>query len=327
MAHVLVTGGAGYVGSFALRALLKAGHTAVVVDDLSSGRRAFVRDAPLVRADVGDPGALDALFGRHGPFDGVLHFAAQIVVSDSVRRPLDTYARNVGASLRLVEQGLRHGVRAFVLSSTAAVYGAPDEQPIPERAAVAPTHPYGASKAMVERVLADAGQAHGLAWMALRYFNAAGGDASSGLGEAHDPETHLIPSALGAVAALRPPLDLYGTDYPTPDGTCVRDYIHVLDLADAHVRALEALLRGTPGGAYNLGTGHGHSNREVLAAVERATGRPVPVREAPRRPGDPPVLVADASRFRRDFGWEPRHSELDEIVTSAWEWLRLDRRL
>lgn len=327
MAHLLVTGGAGYVGSHVLRALRRAGHTAVVVDDLSAGRRAFVGNVPLARVNVRDRVGLGRVFTERGPFDGVLHFAATISVAESVTDPLATYANNVAGSVELLRAVVDHGSRAFVFSSTAAVYGAPEHQPIPEDTPLAPTNPYGASKATVERVLADVERAHGLRWIALRYFNAAGADPDGGLGEAHEPETHLIPSALEAVAGLRDPLRLFGTDYPTPDGTCIRDYVHVTDLADAHVRALEALLAGGASGAYNLGTGTGHSNREVLDAVAAVMGKPVPVTEAPRRPGDPPVLVADATRFRREHAWKPRFAELNEIVRTAWAWLRADRGL
>lgn len=327
MAHWLVTGGAGYIGSHTLRALRGAGHSAVVLDDLRSGRASFVGDAPLVRCDAGDRPEVARAFTDYGPFDGVLHFAASLSVSESVAHPLAYYRNNVAGALALIETALEHGVRAFVLSSTAAVYGHPPAQPIPESAPLAPLSPYGATKTMVERMLADAEQAHGLRVAALRYFNAGGADPEGGIGECHDPETHLIPVALEAAAGLRPQLELYGSDYPTPDGTCVRDYIHVSDLAAAHVVAAEALLRGGPGGAYNLGTGVGHSNRQVLAAVERAVGRSAPLRESPRRAGDPAQLGADASRFRRDFGWEPRRSDLETIVRTAWAWLRAWRGL
>ena len=328
MARLLVTGGAGYVGSHALRALRAAGHEAVVLDDLRAGAAEAVGGAPLIRADAGDPAALAGVFADYGPFAGVLHFAGSISVPESVARPLLYYRNNTAASAALLEAALAHGVRAFVFSSTAAVYGAPARQPIAEYAPVAPESPYGASKAMVERMLADAGRAHGLRWLALRYFNASGADAAGGLGERHDPETHLIPLALEAAAGLRPALSLYGTDWPTPDGTCVRDYVHVSDLADAHRRGLESLLAGEgPSGAFNLGTGTGRSIREVVAAVERVTGRHVPIAEAPRRPGDPPMLVADATRFAAAFGWTPRHSDLDTIVRTAWAWLRAWRAL
>ncbi len=324
MAHLLVTGGAGYIGSHCLRGLLRAGHTGVVIDDLRAGGSVpeRVRGAPLVKRDVGDPAALEELFGRYGPFDGVLHFAAYLSVPESVAHPLRYYRNNVAATALLLDVALAHGVRAFVLSSTAAVYGQPEVQPISEDTPLAPINPYGASKAMVERQLADVEVAHGLRWAALRYFNAAGADPEGDLGECHDPETHLVPAALEAVAGLRPALDLFGTDYDTPDGTCIRDYVHVTDLGEAHVRAIEDLLAGHASGCWNLGSGRGASNREVLAAVERVTGRPVPLREAPRRPGDPPVLVADPARFCADFTWQPRHSDLDTVVATAWDWLR-----
>ena len=327
MAHLLLTGGAGYVGSHALRALLRAGHTAHVVDDLRAGLEKLAQGVSLTQADVGDGDALEALFAEHGPFDGVLHFAASASVAESVANPLLYYQNNVSASRVLIETAVRHGVRGLVLSSTAAVYGEPERQPIPEDAPRQPTNPYGASKAMVERMLADTEAAHGLSWTALRYFNACGADPEGGIGECHDPETHLIPVALESAAGLRPRLSLYGSDYPTPDGSCIRDYIHVSDLAEAHVRSLEALLNGGPSGAFNLGTGHGHSNLEVVAAVERVTGLRVHAEAAPRRPGDPPVLVAEAARFRSAFGWEPRHSDLDTIVGTAWSWLRAWREL
>jgi UDP-glucose-4-epimerase GalE len=322
VARLLVTGGAGYIGSHALRALLRVGHEAVVVDDLRAGRAEFARGAPLVVADVGDRAALARMFREHGPIDGVLHFAASLSVPESVEKPLLYYRNNVVASASLLAECLAHGVRAFVLSSSCATYGSPAQQPISEATPQLPVNPYGASKWMVERMLADVERAHGLRWAALRYFNACGADPDGGIGECHEPETHLIPVALEAAAGLRPPLSLYGTDYPTPDGSCVRDYVHVSDLANAHVRAIEALLSGGPGGGYNLGTGVGRSNREVLAGIERVLRRPVPHAAAPRRPGDPPVLVADASRFMRDFGWRPRHSDLDTIVGTAWRWLR-----
>jgi len=318
----VVSGGAGYIGCHALRALLRAGHSAVVVDDLRAGRAELVQGAPLVRANIGDPEAMTRLFAEHGPFDGVLHFAASLSVPESVARPLAYYHNNVVCAVNLIERALRAGVCGFVLSSTAATYGHPTSQPISEETPLAPINPYGASKAMVERILADVERAHGMRWTALRYFNACGADPEGGIGECHQPETHLIPVALEAAAGLRPHLPLFGSDYPTPDGTCIRDYIHVTDLAGAHVRAIEALLGDGPGGAFNLGTGQGHSNREVLAAVERVVGRPVPVQLAERRAGDPPVLVADASRFRQSFGWTPRYSDLETIVSTAWAWHR-----
>jgi UDP-glucose-4-epimerase GalE len=327
LAHLLVTGGAGYIGSHTLRALLRAGHSAVVFDDLRSGRDFLVQGAPLVRGDICDPGAVSGVFADHGPFDGVLHFAALLSVPESVADPLSYYANNVAGSLTLLRAALDRGTGAFVLSSTAAVYGHPEAQPIPESAALAPVNPYGASKRTVEGMLADLELSHGLRWAALRYFNACGADPEGDLGECHDPETHLIPAALEATAGLRPSLQLFGTDYPTPDGTCIRDYVHVTDLANAHVLAIETLLEGRSIGPRNLGTGQGYSNLEVLAAVERVLGKPVPVEEAPRRPGDPPELVADATLFRREFGWKPDYSDLTTVVATAWAWLQRWRSL
>ncbi len=310
-----------------LRALRRAGHTAVVLDDLRAGRADFVGDAPLVRCDVGDHAAVERAFAEYGPVDGVIHLAALLSVGESVAKPLAYYRNNVSAAEGLIETAVHHGARAFVLSSTAAVYGHPESQPIREDAPIAPINPYGASKSMVERILADVEAAHGMRYAALRYFNASGADPEGGIGECHEPELHLIPLALEAAAGLRPALSLFGSDYPTPDGTCIRDYIHVTDLARAHVLAVEGLLEGQEGGAFNLGTGIGHSNREVLDAVERVVGLPVPILPADRRPGDPPELVADASRFREAFGWEPKHSDLDTILETAWQWLSSSRGL
>ena len=327
MAHLLVTGGAGYVGSHTLKALRQAGHSTVVFDDMRAGHEQLTLGAPLVRGDVCDREAVARLLERRGPFDGVLHFAALLSVPESVAHPLRYYHNNVTGSATLLREALDRGVGSFVLSSTAAVYGNPQRQPTPEDTALAPINPYGASKLMVERMLADLEQSDGLHWAALRYFNAAGADPEGELGECHDPESHLIPVALEASAGLREELQLFGSDYPTPDGTCVRDYIHVSDLATAHVLAIEALLEGRQIGARNLGTGRGHSNRQVLAAVERVVGRPVPCKEAARRPGDPAELVADASRFQTELGWKPAHSDLDEIVATAWAWLRRWKQL
>jgi UDP-glucose-4-epimerase GalE len=325
LAHLLVAGGAGYIGSHTLRALRRAGHVAVVIDDLRTGHERFVDDAPLWRHDIGDREAVWQLFGRYGPFDAVVHFAASTSVPESVRRPIAYWRNNVLGSLNLIEAALEHGVRGFVFSSTAAVYGHPEFQPISESSAVAPINPYGATKVAVEQILADVERAHGMRWTALRYFNACGADPAGDLGECHDPETHLIPLALEATAGLRPELVLYGTDYPTRDGTCIRDYVHVTDLADAHVRAVEALLEGGPGGAYNLGSGRGLTNREVLDAIGGLVGRPVPHRVGPRREGDPAELVADAARFRRDFGWSPVHSDLQTVLATAWAWIQREK--
>ncbi len=322
MAHVLVTGGAGYIGSHALRAIVAAGHRAVVVDDLRTGRAEFVGDAPLERCDVGDADALDRVFRKHSSIDGILHFAASTSVPESTRDPVGYYDNNTVASLRLLDVARRHGVRAFVLSSTAAVYGNPSRVPIDEEAACEPINPYGRSKLVFEQMLSDVGASEHLAWCALRYFNASGADPNGDLGDCRRPASHLVPAALEAASGLRERLELFGTDYPTADGTCIRDYIHVSDLASAHVLALESLLDGGDSGVFNLGTGRGASNREVIETAARVSGRAVPMVEVGRRPGDPAELVADASRFKQRFGWQPRHSSLDEIVETAWRWMR-----
>jgi UDP-glucose-4-epimerase GalE len=308
---VLVTGGAGYVGSACARALHAAGRPHVVLDDLSTGHRDFARWGPLVVGDVGDEALLREVVARHG-VGAVLHFAARSLVAESVREP-ELYDRwNRGKTERLVAAARAAGVGAFVFSSTCAVYGLPARVPIDEDTPREPVHPYGVSKVGCE----DAVLGAGLPAAVLRYFNAAGGLPQDGVGERHDPETHLIPLALEAARRGRS-LTVYGTDYPTPDGTCVRDYVHVADLAEAHLAVLARLESGGGGGAWNLGTGRGHSVREVLAAVERAVGAPVPARDGPRRAGDVPVLVAAVERARRDLGWRPTRSGLDRMVADA----------
>lgn len=322
---ILVTGGAGYVGSHAAKALAAAGYLPVTVDNLCHGHRWMVRWGPLEEGDLLDRSFLDSTLAKWRP-EAVLHFAGLISVGESVLDPGRYYQNNVTGSLNLLEAMRDGGVDRLVFSSTAAVYGAPDVVPIPETAAIRPVNPYGRGKAMVEAMLAEFGQAYGLRSVALRYFNAAGADADGETGEAHDPETHLIPLALNA-AVGQGALTVHGVDYDTPDGTCVRDYIHVTDLATAHVRALEvtASRNGAPSQAYNLGTGAGFSVRQVLAAVERVTGRRVPAQFGPRRPGDPPALVADPARARRELGWTPVCSDLDVIVSSAAAWARQRR--
>ncbi len=320
MLKLLVTGGAGYIGSHTVMALVDAGHDVVVLDDLSAGRTGAVGDCLLAVGDVGDSAFVDSVFEAHGPFDGVIHFAGFIEVGRSVVDPLAFYDTNLLKAASLVGRCVEHGVKAFVFSSTAAVYGIPEEQPIPESAPVAPINPYGSSKAMLEQVLADVYAAHQMPWIALRYFNACGADPGGDLGEDHDPETHLIPLAISAAAGRHREMTLFGTDYPTPDGTCVRDYIHVSDLASAHVLAVEGLIEGRPSGAYNLGTGIGRSNREVLQTIGDVVGTPVPYSESDRRRGDPAELVADSTRFRAEFGWEPTSSDLHNIVRTAWSW-------
>ncbi|MCL6682439.1 UDP-glucose 4-epimerase GalE [Sphingomonas alba] len=316
---VLVTGGAGFVGSHACKALSRRGFTPVVYDNLSYGHEDAVRWGPLERGDILDRTRLDEVIATHHPA-AIMHFAAFIAVGESVTDPGKYYRNNVAGSLGLMEAARDHGISAFVFSSTAAVYGLPEVVPIPESAPKLPINPYGHSKWMVECMLRDFGEAHGLKSMALRYFNAAGADPDCETGERHDPETHLIPLALDAAAGVGKPLTVFGEDYDTPDGTCIRDYIHVADLAEAHVAALQALLGGADSNAYNLGTGNGFTVRQVIDAVEKVTGRAVPHSIGPRRPGDPAALVADPSAANRDLGWRPRISDLDSIVATAWAW-------
>jgi len=317
--NVLVTGGAGYIGSVTAQALLDAGHRVVVVDDLTTGHRdAVPAAARFVVHDVGDAEAMRALMAEER-VEAVMHFAALSLVGDSMRQPLRYYRRNVGAAIGLLEACAAAGVGRFVLSSTAAVYGTPTSVPIPETAELRPESVYGETKLAIERLLHWLSVTQGLGYAALRYFNAAG--AAGGRGEDHRPETHLIPLVLQAALGRLEEVTVFGTDYPTPDGTAVRDYVHVEDLAAAHVLALEALEPGR-GAAYNLGNGAGFSVREVIDACRRVTGVDLRVREGPRRAGDPPVLVADASRAAAELGWRPRHTSLDAIVASAWEWHR-----
>ena len=316
----LVTGGAGYVGSHAVLALRARGVQVVVLDNLRQGHREAVpAGVELITGEVGDAGLLDRVLG--GGVDAVLHFAALSLVGESMRDPMLYLRANAAAGMVLIEACLRHKVSRFVLSSTANLFAGGDA-PLDEDAPIDPGSPYGESKWMLERALRWAGRAHGLRSVALRYFNAAGADPEGRLGEDHDPETHLVPLAIDAALGRRPELAIFGTDYPTPDGTCIRDYVHVSDLAEAHVLALDRLAAAPDGAAltYNLGTGSGHSVRAVIAAVGRVAGRPVPAREAARRPCDPPILVASAARFMKEAGWRPRFADLDTIVATAHAW-------
>ncbi|MFE1600415.1 UDP-glucose 4-epimerase GalE [Methylobacterium sp. ID0610] len=323
MTTVLVTGGAGFIGSHACKALAAAGFTPVTYDNLERGTREAVRWGPLVEGDLSDRAALDRAFAEFRP-RAVLHFAAYAYVGESVTHPLAYYRNNVAGSLTLLEAMADAGVGLLVFSSTCATYGVPHTIPVPEDHPQHPVNPYGASKLMMERMIADAGAASGLRSVMLRYFNAAGADPEGAIGENHDPETHLIPLVIDAALGRVPHLTVNGDDYDTPDGTCIRDYIHVADLADAHVRALRYLLDGGETTAFNLGNGAGFSIRQVIDVAERVTGRPVPVRIGERRPGDPPVLVGDAARARAILGWQPQRADLETQVTDAWRW-RLDR--
>jgi UDP-glucose-4-epimerase GalE len=317
MKKILVTGGAGYIGAHTVRCLAGRGFDPVVVDNLSRGYRHNVEPGRLRVLDLADTGALARLMDREG-VEAVVHFAAFIAVGESMREPEMYFANNVGGSLSLLEAMRRAGVNRLVFSSTAAVYGAPERTPVPETAPLAPVSPYGESKLMVEKALRWLDECRGLRSITLRYFNASGADPAGGLGEEHNPVTHLIPLVLRA-GRTGQPITVFGDDYGTPDGTCIRDYIHVNDLAEAHVVALEWLLAGGASGVYNAGTGAGHSVREVLRAAEEVTGTKVPFIVGPRRAGDPPELVADSTRLGEALGWRPRFTGLREIVASAWE--------
>ncbi|HEV2336675.1 MAG TPA: UDP-glucose 4-epimerase GalE [Stellaceae bacterium] len=316
---ILVTGGAGYVGSHACKALAGAGYRPVVYDNLSRGHPAAVRWGPLVEGDLHDRERLAAAMRAHR-VAAVMHFAAFAYVGESVSDPELYYANNLGGSLSLLGAMRNANVDTIVFSSTCTVYGVPAAVPIRETAAKAPLNPYGDTKLAIERALHWYAGAYGMRYAALRYFNAAGADPDGEIGEDHEPETHLIPLVLRAALGHGNPLEIYGTDYPTRDGTAIRDYIHVSDLAEAHVGALGHLAAGGASAALNLGTGKGCSVREVIAAVERIGGRAVPRREAARRPGDPPELVADAALARSILGWQPRHSDLDTIIATALAW-------
>lgn len=320
MTAVLVTGGAGYVGSHTCKALALAGYRPVVVDRLAGGHRQAVRWGPLNVADLHDTATITHLLVEE-KIEAVLHFAGRIQVGESVARPDLYYADNVAASLSLLTAMGNAGVRTLVFSSSAAVYGLPHTVPVAETHPLAPINPYGETKRVIEEALRwFGGGNYGLRWAALRYFNAAGADPDGEAGEAHDPETHLIPLALDAILRVRPPLTVFGTDYPTPDGTAIRDYIHVSDLAAAHVRAVQVLQAGGGPLVLNLGAGHGYSVREILAAAHMVTGQPVPVRYAPRRAGDPPQLVAAATRAQTVLGWQPVWSALPCLLETAWRW-------
>ncbi|MGI9101568.1 MAG: UDP-glucose 4-epimerase GalE [Terriglobales bacterium] len=316
--RVLVTGGAGYIGSHAARALARHGYQVVIYDNLSTGHRELAQNFDLIKGDIGDAVTLGrALAGM----DAVMHFAALSIVPESVKNPRKYFENNVRDGLVLLNTCVDQGIRTFIFSSTAAVYGNPDKVPITEDAPKQPVNPYGSSKLAFEQALQAYGPAYRLRSMSLRYFNAAGCDESGELGELHQPETHLIPSALQSLSGDRRELRIFGDDYPTPDGTCIRDYIHVNDLAEAHVRALEYLAGGGESSVLNLGTGRGHSVKEVVTTIERVTGQELPKRVTERRPGDPPVLLADPSRAQKLLGWSAERS-LEEMVASAWSFQR-----
>jgi UDP-glucose 4-epimerase len=319
--HVLVCGGAGYIGSHMCRYLTAHGHAVTVLDNLSTGHAEAVRWGPLVQVDLMDRAALDAVFAATR-YDAVMHFCARSLVGESMALPYAYYANNVAGTLNLLDAMRVAGVDRLVFSSTAAVFGNPEAERIDESHPRVPINPYGASKLMVERILADAAAAHGLRSVALRYFNAAGAADDGSIGESHEPETHLIPNVLRAALADDGCVRVFGDDYPTRDGTCIRDYVHVDDLAQAHLLAI-AYMDANPGAhAFNLGNGEGFSVREVLAAAEAVAGRRIRHVVEPRRAGDPPMLVAASGRARNELGWEPRHARLETILESAWRWHR-----
>lgn len=317
--HILVVGGAGYIGSHMVLALLEAGHEVAVLDNLSYGYRDAVPAECLVEGDVADTALLDRLLSGVR-FDGVMHFAAFIQVGESVQDPAKYYRNNVANTQLLLDAMVRHGIQRFIFSSTAAIFGEPIYVPIDEAHPVHPINPYGRSKLMVEQMLEDYDHAYGLKSVCLRYFNAAGADPQARVGERHDPETHLIPLVLQAASGRRNQITVYGTDYDTPDGTCIRDYIHVSDLCQAHLLALDRLMAGGSSARYNLGNGNGFSVREVIDTARAVTGREVLVAYGERRAGDAARLVADSRMISVELGWQPRHAALDEIVRHAWLW-------
>jgi len=319
---ILVVGGAGYIGSHMVLDLIHAGHEVVVLDNLSRGHRDLLVGGTFVEGDLGDARLLDSIFIQHR-IAAVMHFAAFSLVGESVSRPLDYYRNNVAKTVELLAAMARHRVRYFIFSSTAAVYGEPRAmEPLRENDPCQPTNPYGATKLAVERMLADNAAASDFRYVSLRYFNAAGADPSGKVGERHHPETHLIPLVLKVATGERQAIQIYGTDYPTQDGTCMRDYVHVCDLTQAHLLALEHLLKGGDSAVYNLGNNKGYSVREVVEMARRITRHPIPAVEAERRPGDPAFLVADSSRIRRELGWKPRYENLAAIIETAWAWHR-----
>ncbi|HZP87579.1 MAG TPA: UDP-glucose 4-epimerase GalE [Burkholderiales bacterium] len=318
---VLVVGGAGYIGSHMVQVLLDVGHEPVTLDSFVTGHRDAIPGGDLIEADLADRAALDRAFSSH-KIDAVMHFASYIQVGESVQNPGKYYENNFSNTLNLLSAMVARGVDKFVFSSTAAIFGEPRYSPIDEAHPREPINPYGRSKLMVEQVLADFDKAHGLRSVCLRYFNAAGAHPSGHIGERHDPETHLIPLLLQTASGKRPHASIFGRDYDTPDGTCIRDYIHIMDLCEAHLLALDWLSTGGASTAFNLGNGKGFSVLEVIGCVERVTGKRLAILDAPRRAGDPARLVADASGIQHQLGWQPRYVDLDQIVAHAWAFER-----
>jgi UDP-glucose 4-epimerase len=318
---ILVIGGAGYIGSHMVRCLLQSNCDVFILDNLSTGNRCLLQGDVWIEGNLGETGLLDKLFKTHR-FDAVMHFAAFSQVGESMTNPLAYYRNNLSETMVLIDSMIRHDVKRFIFSSTAAVYGEPVEIPISEEHPCLPTNPYGNTKLAVERMLADCDAAHGLKYTALRYFNAAGADESGEIGELHDPETHLIPIIFKAAVREIDHIQVFGTDYPTKDGTCIRDYVHVNDLAQAHLLALDSLLSGGDSQVFNLGSSNGFSVKEVIRIAEKVTGEEIPVVETSRRPGDPAVLIASSKKIKRELGWKPAYAELETIIGTAWKWHR-----
>lgn len=317
---ILVVGGAGYIGSHMVKELIDHNYDVLILDNLSTGHRGLVTGGRFIHGDLSDTTLLDRLFSENR-IDAVMHFAAFSLVGESVQQPLKYYRNNVARTIELIEAMIRHDVLRFVFSSTAAVFGEPDRTPIIETHPCRPTNPYGASKLSVERLLSDCDVAYGLKSICLRYFNAAGADVSGQIGEMHNPETHLIPLVLKA-ALNKTPIKIFGTDYKTPDGTCLRDYVHVTDLAQAHMLALDALMNGGSSDVYNLGNSVGYSVRQVIDIAGKVTGKKIAVVEEKRRPGDPAILVADGSKIKENLKWQPQYEQLETIIQTAWNWHR-----
>jgi len=316
---ILVIGGAGYIGSHMVLDLLRAGYPVVTLDDLSRGHRELVPGGDFVEGDLGNPAVLEQLFSQH-PIKAVMHFAAHSQVGESVQQPLEYYRNNVANTITLLQGMQQAGIEHFIFSSTAAVYGEPEKTPITEDHPCSPTNPYGNTKLAVERILYDVSNASGLNYSVLRYFNAAGADAEAAIGERHQPETHLIPLVLQVATGERESISIFGDNYPTTDGTCQRDYIHVSDLTQAHLLALESLFNGAGNSTYNLGNSTGYSVRQIIDAARQITGHPIPTIMADRREGDPAILIADSSRIRTALGWQPRYENIEDIIRTAWIW-------
>ena len=320
---ILVVGGAGYIGSHMLKDLLEAGYEVVTLDDLSTGHRRLVTGGDFIEGSLGDGGLLDNIFSNHR-IDAVMHFAAFSLVGESVEQPLKYYQNNVSATTELLHAMVRHNIKRFIFSSTAAVYGEPVEIPITEDHPCNPTNPYGSSKITVERILQACDSAYGLKYASLRYFNASGADKSARIGEKHEPETHLIPLILKVATGENKNIKIFGTNYPTPDGTCIRDYIHVSDLTQAHLLSLKSLMLKGQSAVYNLGNSKGCSVREVIELARTVTGHPIPVVETDRRPGDPSTLIASSKKIKRELGWKPMYEDLETIIRTAWRWHQKD---